>query len=95
MPLRYDIYIGSDNDSQKLSRKYLELILEWANNVFPEGYTLVKGEGYFNHSREESLIVSTVSQKELDPNGEVKSLKERLKQDVILVTKYAVEAKVL
>lgn len=95
MPLKYDIYIGSDNGSRKLSEKYVDLILEWANHVFPDGYTLVKGEGYYNHTKEESLVVSTISQHELELNGEVRALKERLKQDAILVTKYAVEVELV
>lgn len=95
MPLRYDIYIGSDNDSRKLTEKYLDLILEWANHAFADGYTIMKGEGYFNHSREDSVVVSTISQKEIELNGEIKSLKKRLKQDAILITKYTVEAELL
>jgi hypothetical protein len=93
--LRYDIYIGSDNDSRELTKKYLELILEWANHVFPDGYTIVKGDGYYNHNREEQLVVSTISQKELDLNDKIKLLKKRIKQDAILITKYAVKAELL
>ncbi|MEE9175223.1 MAG: hypothetical protein V3U19_03525 [Thermodesulfobacteriota bacterium] len=95
MPLRYDIYIGSDNGSKRLSEEYLNQILEWADDVFPDGYTIVKSEGYSKQSREESLVMSTISKHELEISKEIKSLKEKLGQDAILVTRYGVEAELV
>ena len=43
---RVDIYVGSDNDSRKITDLYLEKVRRWANETFPDGYTIVKGEGY-------------------------------------------------
>lgn len=95
MPLRYDIYIGSDNGSGRLSEEYLDKVLEWANHAFPDGYTILKGNGYFNQSREESLVMSTISQNELEIGEEIKSLKKSLGQNAILVTRYGVEAELV
>ena len=53
---RVDIYIGSDNDSRKIHDNYLDKVREWANATFPEGYTLVRGEGYYNGVSEDSIL---------------------------------------
>jgi hypothetical protein len=63
MSYRVDIYIGSDNGTGKIGKKYLERIRDWACSVFPEGYTLVKGTGYYQNSSEESVIVNVLSER--------------------------------
>ena len=45
---RIDVYIGSDNDSRKISDLYLEKVRQWVNEIFPDGYTRVKGEAYYD-----------------------------------------------
>ena len=45
---RIDVYIGSDNGSRKISDLYLEKVRQRVNEIFPDGYTLVKGEGYYD-----------------------------------------------
>ena len=54
---RVDIYIGSDNDSRKIHDNYLDKVRKWANATFPDGYTLVRGEGYYNGVSEDSILL--------------------------------------
>jgi len=56
---RVDIYVGGDNDSKKISDFYLDKIRKWVNTIFPEDYTLVKGEGYYNGACEDSTLLYT------------------------------------
>ena len=37
---RIDIYIGSDNDSRRISDDYLKKIKKWASETFPEAILL-------------------------------------------------------
>jgi hypothetical protein len=45
---KLDLYIGSDNGTRRIRRDYLDKIVEWADKNFPNGYTLVKGRGYYD-----------------------------------------------
>ena len=45
MGYRFDVFVGSDNDSRKIRKGYLDRVVSWANSVFPEGYTLTRGRG--------------------------------------------------
>ena len=54
---RVDIYIGSDNDSRKIHDSYLDKVRKWANATFPDGYTLVIGEGYYKGVSEDSILL--------------------------------------
>jgi len=84
---RIEIYIGSDNDSRKIDDFYLEKIKRWANSTFPEGYTLVRGEGYFNGNPEDSIVLQVLL--DYDPNlkRQLEKLKKEIRQDSILVVK--------
>jgi len=44
---RLNIFTGTDNDSKKINEQYLEKVKRWANEIPPDGYTLVRGEGYY------------------------------------------------
>ncbi len=87
---RYDIYIGSDNGSGRIHRDYLDRILDWASSTFPDGYTIVRGRGYYNGAQEDSIILSVLSDYDVDLNGRVVELKESLGQESILLSKYPV-----
>jgi len=84
---RIEIYIGSDNDSGRINAVYLEKVKKWANSTFPEGYTLVRGEGYFNGNPEDSIVLQVLL--DYDPNlrRQLEKLKKELRQDSILVVK--------
>ena len=84
---RIEIYIGSDNDSRRINAVYLEKVKKWANSTFPEGYTLVRAEGYFNGNPEDSIVLQVLL--DYDPNlrRQLEKLKKELRQDSILVVK--------
>lgn len=94
-PRRYDIYIGSDNQTHRQNEDYVSKVLEWAGRIFPNGYTIVHGEGYFGQSKEDSLVVSAIVERELELSCDMRALKRLLNQDAILVTKCAVEAEMV
>jgi hypothetical protein len=92
---RVDIYIGSDNDSRKIGDLYLEKVREWANAIFPDGYTLVKGEGYYNGASEDSILLHAFLDYDPALKHQLERLKRELKQEAILVVKSAVDYEVV
>lgn len=92
---RVDIYIGSDNDSGKIHDGYLNKVREWANTAFPDGYTIFKGEGYYNGSSEDSILLHAFLSYDLALKHQLERLKRELKQDTILLVKSAVEYEVV
>jgi len=93
MPYQYEIYIGSDNETKKNSDLYRGKIIEWANSVFPEGYTIFEIDGYYNGFMEESLLMSVLSEGEIEVKDHIDQLKRELRQDKILLTKHYVEVR--
>jgi hypothetical protein len=92
---KLDIYIGSDNGSRKIDTEYMDKITEWADRNFPDGYTLLRGHGYYNASQEDSLVLSVLSDYDIDLKEQVAHLKQTLEQKAIAVTKYNVEVQFL
>ena len=88
MPYRVEIYIGSDNNSRKICKEYIKKIIEWADVTFPEGYTLLKGEGCYDGIYEETIIINALSNYDVSLNGQLKRLKRELEQNAILVVKF-------
>jgi len=95
MPYRVDIYIGSDNRSRRISREYVSRILEWADETFPEGYTIIRGRGSYRGVAEDSLLVSILSNNSMDLKEPLTNLKQRLRQDAIMLAKSQVEIEVI
>jgi len=92
---RIDIYIGSDNHSRRINDDYLNKIRNWANEIFPDGYTLVKGEGYYNGNSEDSILLHAFLNYDLDLARSLEKLKRELKQDAILLVKSTVNLEVI
>jgi hypothetical protein len=88
---KLDIYIGSDNGSRKINSRYLDRITEWADRYFPEGYTLLKGRGYYDGAQEDSVVLSALTDYDTDFKDRITELKQKLEQEAIAVTKYRVE----
>lgn len=84
---RIDIYIGSDNDSRTIRDSYLDKVKKWANTVFPDGYTLVRGEGYYNGTSEDSILLYAFLNYDPALKRQLEKLKQELKQDSILFIK--------
>ena len=91
MPYRIDIYIGSDNGSKRICDVYLDKVKQWANGNFPDGYTLLRGEGCYRGMSEDSLLINVLSQNELTLKYELERLKRELSQESILMVKSPVE----
>jgi len=92
---RVDIYIGSDNDSRKISDLYLEKVREWASDAFPDGYTLVRGEGYYNGASEDSILLHAFLNYDPALNQKIERLKRELRQESILVVKSPADYEVI
>ena len=95
MPYKVDIYIGSDNDSRRIRRSYLKKVRDWANDTFPDGYTLVRGEGCYRGITEDSILLYIFSDYDIALRERLEKLKRELKQEAILVVKSAVELEVV
>jgi len=95
MPYRVDIYIGSDNDSRRIHRNYLKKVREWADAVFPEGYTLLKGEGCYRGTYEDSVLINVLSNGDVALRNHLEDLKRELRQEAILVVKSTVDLEVI
>jgi len=92
---RVDIYIGSDNDSRKIHASYIDKVKKWANKTFPDGYTLVRGEGYYNGASEDSILLHAFLNYDPILKHQLERLKRELKQEAILVVKSAVDYEVV
>ena len=90
MAYRIDIYIGSDNGSRKIGRDYLDKITHWASRVFPSGYTLTRGRGYYDGAHEESLVLSVLTDYNASLRDYLSELKGELGQKSILLSRYHV-----
>jgi hypothetical protein len=67
---------------------------KWADKVFPNGYTLLRSEGFYNGVSEDSVIISVLSDKDLALERDIKQLRNELKQDSVLLAKYFVDLEV-
>jgi uncharacterized membrane-anchored protein YitT (DUF2179 family) len=94
MPYRIDIYIGSDNATRKIGKDYFEKLKNWASKAFPEGYTLLRGRGFYNGSSEDSVIVTVLSHQDPSLKNKLELLKYELRQDAILLAKSYVDLEV-
>jgi len=92
---RIDVYIGSDNDSRKIDDGYLNKVKTWANTTFPDGYTLVKGEGYYNGTSEDSILLHAFLNYDPALGHQLEKLKRELRQESILVVKSSVDFEVV
>jgi len=95
VPHRIDIYIGSDNGSRKISKNHLKRVQEWASGIFPEGYTLLKGNGYWQGVTEESLIINVLCEYDVALRNKIERLKHELRQESVLVVRSAVDLEVV
>jgi len=95
VPYRYDIYIGSDNDSRKICDSYLKKVRDWASTTFPNGYTLVKGEGCYHGISEDSVLIYAFFSEDATLRNRLETLKRELKQEAILLVKSAVDFEVV
>jgi hypothetical protein len=84
---RIDIYIGSDNGTRKIDDSYSEKIKRWANDTFPEGYTVLRGEGHYNGASEDSILLHAFLNYDPFLKQQVEKLKRELNQESILVVK--------
>jgi hypothetical protein len=91
MGYRYDIYVGSDNGSRKISNGYLSKVIEWANEAFPEGYTLLSGKGCWKGKSEDCLMLNVLTDDDSIVLERLRRLKKNLGQESILLSKYRVD----
>jgi len=92
---RIDVYIGSDNDSRRINDIYLSKIKKWASETFPDGYTLLRGEGYYNGSSEDSILLHAFLNYDPVLKRQLEKLKRELRQESILLVKSTVDLEVI
>jgi hypothetical protein len=87
---RLTLYIGADNDTGLIDR---ETIRRWADDHFPEGYTLIDGKGYWRGNQETTCILTNISKEFPEIVKEwVALLRSFLNQQSILMVIDEVEA---
>jgi len=89
------IYVGSNNNCRKIHDVYLDKVKKRANETFPDGYTLIRGEGYYDGISEDSILLHAFLNYDLDLTRSLKKLKRELKQDAILLVKSTVNLEVV
>lgn len=91
MPYRIDIYIGSDNGSRRIDDNYLNKIQKWANENFPDGYTILRGQGCYLGISEDTVLIDALSNYDVSYREQLKKLKRDLGQEAILLVKAEVD----
>jgi len=92
---RIDIYIGSDNGRRKIDDSYSEKIKRWANEAFPDGYTILRGEGCYNGTSEDSILLHAFLNYDPVLKHQLERLKRDLRQESILVVKSIADYEVI
>ena len=92
---RVEIYIGSDNGTKKICESYLKKVRDWANATFPDGYTLIRGQGCYRGISEDSVLLHILSDYDVPLRDRLQMLKRELKQESILVVKSEVDLEVV
>lgn len=95
MPYKIDIYIGSDNGTKRIGKDYLGKVRKWADTNFPDGYTVIKGRGYYRGISEDSLLIDVLSSHDTVLRDGLESLKLELAQETILIAKSQVDLEVV
>lgn len=95
MPYRIDIYIGSDNGSRRIHKGYLDKVKQWANENFPDGYTLIRGQGCYLGISEDSVLINALSNYDVALRDQLQKLKQDLGQEAILLVKAQVDFEVV
>ena len=95
MAYRIDIYIGSDNGSRRIDDGYLGRIRQWADQNFPDGYTLMRGEGCYGGFSEDSVLLNVLADSDFALREQVRELKRDLSQEAILLVKSQVDLEII
>lgn len=95
MPYRIDIYIGSDNGSRRIDDNYLSKIRNWADGIFPDGCTFVRGQGNYRGTSEDSLLINVLAYDEPSLREQLLQLKHELSQEAILVSKTHIDLEMI
>ena len=95
MSYKIDIYVGSDNGSRKIKRDYLSKITRWADENIRDGYTILRGRGYYGGMGEESVLINVVSPLDIQLRSAVERLKQELNQEAILVVRSQVDLEMI
>ena len=95
MPYRIDIYIGSDNKSRKIYDDYLEKVVKWADGNFPDGYTLIRGQGCYRGISEDTILINALSSYDVVLKDSLGKLKSELCQEAIMIAKSRVDLEMI
>ena len=91
MAYRIDMYIGSDNGSRRIDDIYLNKIQKWANDNFPDGYTILRGQGCYLGVSEDTVLIDALSKYDVALREQLETLKQDLGQEAILMVKAEVD----
>jgi hypothetical protein len=95
MPYRIDVYIGSDNASRKICEDYLNRVVNWANGSFPDGYTMIRGQGCYRGVSEDTVLINALSDTDVALKESLEKLKQELGQEAILLTKTQIDVQMI
>lgn len=87
------IYIGSDNATNKITKEYQTKIENFFNQFIEtkdiNGYTLTKGIGHYINTKEDTIIITILTESDLifkPLSDTLYRLKRILNQEAILIT---------
>jgi hypothetical protein len=95
MSYRIDVYIGSDNTSRRIGDDYLNRVVNWANGSFPDGYTLIRGQGCYHGVSEDTVLINALLNTDIALTEPLAMLKRELGQEAILLTKTQIELQMI
>lgn len=81
--------------AMEFDKTLLGKVKQWADQNFPDGYTLVKGEGCYCGVSEDSLLINLLSDYDFPFREQLEGLKSELSQEAILVIKSQVDLEVI
>jgi len=84
------LHVGAPNDTHRIDGRYVMSVGEWAKAVRLQGYTLYRTMGYWEGQKEESLVIEVMGRRITDRMVQV--LREKLKQQAILVDTHRVQS---
>jgi hypothetical protein len=95
VPYRFELYIGSDNGSRTIDENYLSKIQQWANDNFPNGYTILRGQGCYLGVSEDTVLIDALLNSDVSFREQLRKLKQQLGQEAILLVKAEVDFEIV
>lgn len=69
--------------------------MNWTNENFPDGYTVMRGQGCYQGVTEDSLLLNVISDSDMPLKERLQKLKQDLGQEAILLVRAQVDLELI